>query len=97
MHDIIKTIVTRIIPGVSVLALTLVFTVLLPSQSPQGVSVIAQVQAHSRDALVRKCRKAVFRQYGQRRIRHGRKVRSLNNKFSIGAVDSCVANGGRVI
>ena len=69
----------------------------LSSPSPDGLFAIPQAQAKASDALVRKCRKAVFDKYGQRKIKSGRKVRSISIKFSIAAVDACVANGGRVI
>ena len=69
----------------------------LSSPSSNGLFAIPQAQAKASDALVRKCRKAVFAKYGQRKVKSGRKVRSISSKFSIGAVDACVANGGRVI
>jgi hypothetical protein len=76
-------------------AVCLAFVVLLPSTPPSGLPLVTEAKAS--DALVRKCRKAVFKKYGQRKVKSGRKVRSLPNKFAIGAVDACVANGGRVI
>ena len=69
----------------------------LSSPSPDGLFAIPQAQAKASDALVLKCRKAVFKKYGQRTVDSGRPVRSISFKFSIAAVDACVANGGRVI
>jgi hypothetical protein len=69
----------------------------LSSPSPDGLFAISQAQAQASDALARKCRKAVFDRYGQSKIKSGRPVRSLRSSFVQSAVDSCVANGGRVI
>ncbi len=77
---------------------SLMFLLFLPSSMPERFSAISAANAQSQDALVLKCRKAVFRKYGQRRIQaDGRKVRSLPKNFVLRAVDSCVANGGRVL
>ena len=78
------------------IALCFGFVLWLPSSVPQGVTGIAEAQAGSRNALYRKCRKAVFDKYGQRKVKSGRPVRSLPSKFVQGQVDACVANGGRV-
>jgi hypothetical protein len=78
-------------------ALCFAFAVMSPSITPSGLSLVAPAQAQASDALVRKCRKAVFDKYGQRKVKSGRKVRSISVKFSIAAVDACVANGGRVM
>jgi hypothetical protein len=80
----------------ALMALCLGFVLWLPS-TPQSGSGIAEAQAGSRDALYSKCRKTVFDRYGQRKVKSGRPVRSLLSKFVQGHVDSCVANGGRVI
>jgi hypothetical protein len=77
--------------------LTLVFVALLPPATTHEFSIVPQAQAHANDALVRKCRKAMFKRYGQRETRSGRRVRSISTKFSIAAVDACVANGGRLM
>lgn len=79
----------------STLALGLIFAVLSPLPTVSGLSVVSQAQAS--DALVRKCRKAVFDKYGQRKIKSGLRVRSISSKFSISAVDACIANGGQVM
>jgi len=75
--------------------MSLLFPLVLPSPSSNGLIPISQAQAS--DALARKCRKAVFDKYGQRKIKSGRPVRSLKSSFVQSAVDSCVANGGKVI
>jgi hypothetical protein len=74
-------------------AMSLLFP--LSSRSPDGLFAMPQAQAS--DALARKCRKAVFAKYGQRKIKAGRSVRSLKSRFVQSAVDSCVVNGGKVI
>jgi hypothetical protein len=65
---------------------------LLPSTGP--MSLTGQAAAQASDALVLKCRKAVFRKYG-----HSGKdpnKRYLKKDFVVREVDRCVANGGRV-
>jgi hypothetical protein len=89
--------ISRVIRCALAPALCFVFVVSLPAPSPRGFSIGAEAQAHANNALVRKCRKAVFKRYGQRRIESGRRVVSISTKFSISAVDACVANGSRVI
>jgi hypothetical protein len=54
-------------------------------------------EAGSRNALYRKCRKAVFDKYSTWRMVSGMRRRTLPAKFSIPATDTCVANGGRVV
>jgi hypothetical protein len=51
-------------------------------------------QGQSRDALYVKCRREVFRRYGSpSTTRPG--YRALPHQFVHGAIDQCVANGGR--
>lgn len=65
---------------------------------PGGLFIPTAAMAQSRDALVLKCRKAVFRKYGWRRTSSdGRRVRTLPKNFVVNQVDHCVANGGRPI
>jgi len=81
----------------ALMALCLGFVLWLPS-APQSGSGITEAQAGSRDALYSKCRTAVVRKYGHKRINaEGQRVISLDNKVAISAIDACVANGGRVI
>jgi hypothetical protein len=72
------------------------FVLWLPS-APQSISGVAEAQAGSRDALYRKCRRAVFDKYSTYRMVSGMRRRILPAKFSIPATDACVANGGRVL
>src|SRR6516165_4621747 len=55
--------------------------------------------AQSRDELYAKCRRAVFRRYGQPGVQYNRAPgrRVLPSKFVVGAIDQCVASDGRVI
>ncbi len=78
------------------LALFLGLLLCHPLPAPLNVSFIGRAAAESRDDLYKKCRAAVFRQYGQPGIQYNRRPgsRVLPNKFLIGAVDQCVANGG---
>jgi hypothetical protein len=67
------------------------------AQTGSGPSIMPQAAAHTRDAMALKCRKAVFRAYGHRKVEaDGRRVRTLNRDFVVRQVDACVANGGRV-
>jgi hypothetical protein len=64
------------------------------------VSFIGHAAAQSRDELFAKCRRAIFRKYGQPGgVQYNRAPgrRVLPSKFVIGAVDQCVASGGRII
>ncbi len=72
------------------------FLVMPPTLQIEG-SVFPQAQAQTRDALILKCRKAVFRKYG-RRVTHvgGSRMLELHKDFVVRQVDMCVANGGRV-
>src|SRR5262245_57516387 len=53
------------------LVLSLSFFFLFPSAEPAGVSLIPQAAAQ--DALILKCRKAVFRKYGRREVKGERR------------------------
>jgi hypothetical protein len=67
--------------------------------APLGVSFIGDATAQSHDELYAKCRRAIFRRYGQPGVQYNRAAghRVLPSKFVIGAIDQCVASGGRVI
>jgi hypothetical protein len=65
---------------------------------PLGGSFIERAAAQSRDELYAKCRRAVFRAYGRPGLQYNRPGRRvLPNKFAMGAIDRCVASGGRII
>jgi hypothetical protein len=66
----------------------------LPLPNPAGLSFIAQAQAVPSDALVRQCRRAVFRKYGRR---NAQGKRLLSATFATSMTDACVARGGRVL
>jgi hypothetical protein len=68
------------------------------SLAPLGGPFIEQAAAQSRDELYAKCRRAVFRAYGRPGLQYNRPGRRvLPNKFAVGAIDQCVASGGRVL
>jgi hypothetical protein len=75
-------------------ALGLALVLLTPLPDPSGLSIVQRAEALPSEALMLKCRKAVFRKYARRNNR-GRRV--LPAHFVIRNVDACVANGGRVI
>jgi hypothetical protein len=77
------------------LAVCLTLLLFLPAPSPLGVSFIRLATAQAPDALILKCRKAVFRKYG--RAGTDPKKRYVKKNFVVQEVDRCVANGGRVI
>jgi hypothetical protein len=79
------------------LGLTLLLCDSLPT--PLGVSFIGQAAAQSRDELYTKCRRAIFRRYGQPGVQYNRAPgrRVLPSKFVVGAIDQCVASGGRAL
>ena len=77
-------------------ALCLPLLLLLPS-NPSRLSLVQQVAAETQDALLQKCRKAVFRKYGRREMKDERRMLVMSNRQLISAVDQCVANGGRVM
>lgn len=79
----------------AVATFALVMSSTLPTD--RGLSIMPQAQAAASDAMIAKCRKAVFRAYGHRQVRaDGRRVRTLNKNFVVRQVDDCVANGGRI-
>ena len=85
-------------PGRSVmralpLALGLALFLLLPSTGP--MSLTRQAAAQTSEALVLKCRKAVFRRYGHSGADPSK--RYLKKDFVMREVDRCVANGGRIL
>jgi hypothetical protein len=67
-----------------------------PLPVPVDVSFIGQAAAESRDDLYKKCRQALFRQYGQPGVQYNRRPGSkvLRTQFVLSATDQCVANGG---
>ena len=81
------------------LALGLALLVFHALPAPLGVSLIGNAAAQSHDQLYAKCRRAIFRRYGQPGMQYNRAAghRVLPSKFVIGAIDQCVASGGRVI
>ena len=81
------------------LALGLTLLLFHPVPAPLGVSFIGDAAAQSRDELYAKCRRAIFRRYGQPGVQYNRAPgrRVLPSKFAVVAVDQCVASGGRVI
>jgi hypothetical protein len=79
---------------IALLALGLALVVLTPLPGPGGFSVTSRAEALPSEALIRQCRRAVFRKYARRNFR-GRRV--LPAEFVIRNVDACVANRGRVI
>jgi hypothetical protein len=86
--------VVRILP--LALGLTLLLFHALPA--PLGVSFIGSAAAQARDELYVKCRRAIFRKYGQPGVQYNRPGRRvLPRQFAIGAIDQCVASGGRAI
>jgi hypothetical protein len=87
--------VVRILP--LALGLTLLLFHSLPA--PLGVSFIGSAAAQARDELYAKCRRAIFRKYGQPGVQYNRAPgrRVLPTKFAIGAIDQCVTSGGRAI
>jgi hypothetical protein len=80
------------------IVMTFAFVVFLPSPTPEGLFLVPEAKAQSSEALLLKCRKAVFRKYGHRGVQpDGKRVRTLPKQFVLNAVDQCVANGGRVL
>ena len=81
------------------LPLVMCVTLVLILSSADTLSFIgkaaAQTQGQSREALYAKCRKEVFRKYGRREIRDGRRKLVMLSRVATDAVDQCVANGGR--
>jgi hypothetical protein len=79
----------RLLPTALCLPLLLLF--------PSNPSRPFLVQPETQDALLQKCRKAVFRKYGRREMKDERRRLVMSNRQLISAVDQCVANGGRVM
>ena len=75
------------------LALGLALFLLLPSTGP--MSLTGQAAAQVSEALVLKCRKAVFRRYGHSGTDPSK--RYLRTDLMVCEVDRCVANGGRIL
>jgi len=73
--------------------LGLVLFLLLPSTVP--MSQTGQAAAQASDALILKCRKAVFRRYGHSGADPSK--RYLKMDLVLREVDRCVANGGRIL
>ena len=78
------------------LALGLTLLALVSTPGPTGVPSISAALAQTPDDLYRKCRKAVFRKYGYRVTRDGRRRLAMLSNTATQSVDHCVANGGRV-
>ncbi|MET0629962.1 MAG: hypothetical protein ABWY92_03795 [Xanthobacteraceae bacterium] len=77
-------------------ALCLPLLLLFPS-NPSRPFLVQPAAAETQDALLQKCRKAVFRKYGRREMKDERRMLVMSNRQLISAVDQCVANGGRVM
>ncbi len=75
------------------LALGLVLFLLLPSTGP--MSLTRQAAAQASEALVLKCRKAVFRRYGHSGTDPSKRYMKMD--LMLREVDRCVANGGRIL
>jgi hypothetical protein len=79
------------------LALGLTLLALVSSPGPIGAPSVSAAVAQTPEDLYRKCRKAVFRKYGYRETRDGRRKLAMPSGTATQSVDQCVANGGRVI
>ena len=65
--------------------------------SPAAAQTQTKAQPQSREALYLKCRKAIFRKYGQPGAIYSIGPRYLVLPYTSGSrIDQCVANGGRV-
>jgi hypothetical protein len=65
--------------------------------SPAAAQTQTKAQPQSREALYLKCRKAIFRKYGQSGAVYSVGPRYLVLPYTSGSrIDQCVANGGRV-
>jgi hypothetical protein len=78
-------------------ALFATLILLLPSADPVSFvgKAAAQAQEKSREALYMKCRNEVFRKYGSRENRDGRRKLVMLSHVATSVIDQCVANGGR--
>jgi hypothetical protein len=65
--------------------------------APAAAQTQTKAQPQSREALCLKCRKAIFRKYGQSGAVYSVGPRYLVLPYTSGSrIDQCVANGGRV-
>jgi hypothetical protein len=65
--------------------------------APAAAQPQTKAQPQSREALYLKCRKAIFRKYGQSGAVYSVGARYLVLPYTSGSrIDQCVANGGRV-
>ena len=65
--------------------------------APAAAQTQTKAQPQSREALYLKCRKAIFRKYGQPGAIYSIGPRYLVLPYTSGSrIDQCVANGGRV-
>jgi hypothetical protein len=65
--------------------------------APAAAQTQTKAQPQSREALYLKCRKAIFRKYGQSGAVYSVGPRYLVLPYTSGSqIDQCVANGGRV-
>jgi len=83
------------------IALCVMLLLPLSSVAPVAGQAAAQTQTkeqpESREALYLKCRKAIFRKYGQSGAVYSVGPRYLVLPYTSGSrIDQCVANGGRV-
>ena len=68
-----------------------------PFVAPATAQTQTKAQPQSREALYLKCRKAIFRKYGQSGAVYSVGPRYLVLPYTSGSrIDQCVANGGRV-
>lgn len=79
------------------LLLLLSFAARLSFFAPAAAQTQTKAQPQSREALYLKCRKAIFRKYGQSGAVYSVGPRYLVLPYTSGSrIDQCVANGGRV-
>ena len=65
--------------------------------APAAAQTQTKAQPQSREALYLKCRKAIFRKYGQSGAIYSVGPRYLVLPYTSGSrIDQCVVNGGRV-
>jgi hypothetical protein len=65
--------------------------------APAAAQTQTKAQPQSREALYLKCRKTIFRKYGQSGAVYSVGPRYLVLPYTSGSrIDQCVANGGRV-
>ena len=79
------------------LLLLVSFATRAPVVGPAAAQTQTKAQPQSREALYLKCRKAIFRKYGQSGAVYSVGPRYLVLPYTSGSrIDQCVANGGRV-